>query len=345
MKGQAVGAWQAGYDVGWQFLYTGAHLHGEVMMADKGSQEQVVGAVEGIGLPKGWHYTKLQELRTGSCPIIRSIGLLLIKVLYEGKIIGAYIAYECGGGVGAIGLHVVAVVVVDYVGGADYFLGVVGGEAEEHEILGAVLMGDATYVVVLEQLAAYEAAPEEVGEAVLYGEQASLTTRAAEGLTALAGEGGEVFYVAVGHYVGLGLLLEGDEGLEVVGLHPVIAIHEGKPLSLSLFDEAVADHGHSAVLLVDYTDARVALGVLVAYLAGGIETAVVYQDTLPVGVGLLEDAVEAAAQVGLYVVDGNQNRDGWGVPLGRSARRRVLFLHIWLSFTVALCSSPPCRVS
>lgn len=89
VKGQAVGAWQAGYEVGWQFLYTGAHLHGEVMVADKGSQEQVVGAAEGISIPKCWHYTKLQELRTGSCLIIRSIGLLLSKVLYEGEVVGA----------------------------------------------------------------------------------------------------------------------------------------------------------------------------------------------------------------------------------------------------------------
>ena len=124
--------------------------------------------------------------------------------------------------------------------------------------------------------------------------------------------------------VGLDLNAEADEirllrheGKKLgvgLGVDVVVRIHRGDQFGSAKIQPRISRGGESSVGLVNDADARVARGVFFEDVGGVIGRAVVDADDFDVAQRLLADAVQAAAQPWLDVVDGDDDaelRGGW----------------------------------
>jgi hypothetical protein len=99
-----------------------------------------------------------------------------------------------------------------------------------------------------------------------------------------------------------------DELLQVVCIDPVVGIAEGQVFAPGVFDTRVAGRAQSSVGFVDDPDPGVFPGIAVADFARGVLAAVVDEQDFVILETLLQQAVQAGAQVGFHVV--NRNDDG-----------------------------------
>lgn len=106
---------------------------------------------------------------------------------------------------------------------------------------------------------------------------------------------------------------EGDGGTQEPLVHErldeVVAVDEADPIAARDVDARVPSRREAAVRLVDDPDARVPRRVPVANRGAAVRGPVVDDDDLEVAMGLGEHAVEAAREVDLDVVDGDDDGD------------------------------------
>lgn len=121
-----------------------------------------------------------------------------------------------------------------------------------------------------------------------------------------------VHYASIDNgHVGVGLLDGGEENLVHVGVDVVVTVDEADVAPLGHRQAGVAGTGEALILLMYDFETWVAGGELVADGAGAVGRAVINDNALPVGEGLVGNALEALAHVSLYVIDGHDDTYGW----------------------------------
>ena len=89
----------------------------------------------------------------------------------------------------------------------------------------------------------------------------------------------------------------------------VITVHKAEIRSLCPFEPCVACCRESPVFLVDCRYAFFLCGIFVADGSTGIGGTVVHQQGLKILIGLVQDAVHAAAEISLHIVDRDNDTD------------------------------------
>ncbi len=89
----------------------------------------------------------------------------------------------------------------------------------------------------------------------------------------------------------------------------IVAVDKRDALPLSNVKPRVSRGGKSAVLLMDDFNSTVERRVIVAYLTATIRGAVVDEDQFEILISLGKNAVDAAAEIILNIIDGNNNAD------------------------------------
>ena len=89
----------------------------------------------------------------------------------------------------------------------------------------------------------------------------------------------------------------------------VITVHKAEIRSLCPFEPRVARCRESPVFLVDCCYTFFLCGIFVADGSAGIGGTIVHQQDLKILIGLVQDAVHAAAEISLHIVDRNNDTD------------------------------------
>jgi hypothetical protein len=76
----------------------------------------------------------------------------------------------------------------------------------------------------------------------------------------------------------------------------------------------VRDHSHE-VLVRNHPNPRITTRVLFGNSEGGVLASVINNDILPILVGLLQDAFNALAQMGVTIIDGSEYAHQWLVSV------------------------------
>ena len=97
------------------------------------------------------------------------------------------------------------------------------------------------------------------------------------------------------------------DGLQPVFRHIVVAVHKADILRPGLHGPGAARLGQAAVGLVYDGYPRVRFRVLVADGGAIVGRAVVHQNQLEIRIGLGQNAVHAGTQIGLHLIDGNND--------------------------------------
>ena len=106
-----------------------------------------------------------------------------------------------------------------------------------------------------------------------------------------------------------GLLGAFDEQAGGVCVQPVVAVDELQVLAARAFNGQIARRGNAAVLLVNYTEPGIALGVHAADLQTGVTRAVVDQQNFDILIALAAHTLDAGCKVGRGVVNRDNNAD------------------------------------
>ena len=99
----------------------------------------------------------------------------------------------------------------------------------------------------------------------------------------------------------------GDELFCRIGRQPVVAVHKLQVVPAGFGNTEVARGGCAGVGLVNHTDAGIFLHVAVTNQRRGILAAVIHQNQLQIGIGLLQNAVGTAPQGAFGVIHRNNH--------------------------------------
>ena len=101
--------------------------------------------------------------------------------------------------------------------------------------------------------------------------------------------------------------------LENIRMHPIVAVHEADPLAVAVgkgpVDAGIPGSRQSPILLMNDIHANILLRIFITDRTAFVRTAVIHEDQFEVRKRLRKDAVNAAADIWLYIVYGDDNRD------------------------------------
>ena len=235
-------------------------------------------------------------------------------------------------------LGILDVVVTGFVNG-DKGLGILDILHVEHQILGPFQLAGELDVIAGEQDAAVELVPEhtvKVGGRLVHQPQgkgvlvvdpggqetvfphlrgpgnthhAQIVLQLFQHLLGLCGPGGDHHLVGRNHKICVVRLGGFHQMLGEVRVDVVIAVHELDILAPGQLQAQVAGVGHAGVFLVHQHDAAVLGAELLTHGQAVILGAIVQDDEFNVFIGLVQDAADAAGQMILSVVHGQDDAD------------------------------------
>ena len=148
--------------------------------------------------------------------------------------------------------------------------------------------------------------PEDPAHQLLAGNEFLLLRAQPLGLST----GGAVLVIPPGaDHFGVVLFCQRQHGLKSIRLQPVVAVHKGKIIPGRHIDPRVPGVAEAAVFLVDHPDAAVLLGKFIADGPAAVRGAVIHQNDLQVGIGLIPNGFHAFGQVILHLVDGHDHTE------------------------------------